>query len=230
MSKSSVSTNIVAVRQRLEQALVDAGRPHDDAHLLAVSKTKPERDLRDAFEAGQRAFGENYLQEALDKQHALSDLAIEWHFIGAVQSNKARAVAEAFQWCHTVDRLKIARRLNDHRPDHLPPLNICLQVNISGEASKSGAAPDDVHAIAETLITLPRLSFRGLMALPAPSETLIEQRKPFSRLRELFESLKARHPNQPLDTLSMGMSGDLEAAIAEGATLVRVGSAIFGAR
>ena len=222
--------NIVAVRGRLESALQKAGRAPGSASLLAVSKKKPIEDVQAAYEAGQRAFGENYLQEALDKQQALSTLDIEWHFIGALQSNKTREIAEHFDWCHTVDRLKIARRLSEQRPSHLPPLNICLQVNISRQASKSGAAPEEVEALAAEIASLPGLAFRGLMAIPAPTMSLNEQRLPFRALRELLETLRIDYPDQPLDTLSMGMSDDIDAAITEGSTLVRVGTAIFGAR
>ena len=166
--------NIVAVRGRLESALQKAGRAPGSASLLAVSKKKPIEDVQAAYEAGQRAFGENYLQEALDKQQALSTLDIEWHFIGALQSNKTREIAEHFDWCHTVDRLKIARRLSEQRPSHLPPLNICLQVNISRQASKSGAAPEEVEALAAEIASLPGLAFRGLMAIPAPTMPILE--------------------------------------------------------
>lgn len=226
-----VSHTIVAARHRLEQALANAGRPADSAAVLAVSKTKPAAQLREAFEAGQRLFGENYLQEALEKQRSLADLEeIEWHYIGALQSNKTRDVAEHFSWVHTVDRERIARRLSEARPDALGPLNICLQVNISREPSKSGVTPEALPALAEQVLALPNLKLRGLMSIPAISDDPSRQRLPHAALRELFEELVRRHPEAPLDTLSMGMSGDMEAAIDEGATLVRLGTAIFGSR
>ncbi|GHC33934.1 YggS family pyridoxal phosphate enzyme [Kushneria pakistanensis] len=199
--------------------------------MLAVSKTRPAAILREAFEAGQRLFGENYLQEALEKQQALKDLEdIEWHYIGALQSNKTRDVAEHFSWVHTVDREKIARRLSEARPASLGPLNVCLQVNISGERSKSGVTPEALPALAEQVLALPGLRLRGLMSIPAISDDPEQQRIPHAALRELFEQLVRRYPQAPLDTLSMGMSSDMEAAIDEGATLVRPGTAIFGSR
>ena len=227
----AVKDNIVASRHRLEQALVKSGRPVDSAAILAVSKTKPATMLRAAFEVGQRLFGENYLQEALEKQRSLTDLeGIEWHYIGALQSNKTREVAEHFSWVHTVDREKIARRLNEARPTSMGALNICLQVNISREDSKSGVMPEALPALAEQVLALPNLRLRGLMAIPAASNDPEQQHVPHARLCELFGELIRRHPDAPLDTLSMGMSGDMEAAIDEGATLVRLGTAIFGSR
>ncbi|WP_249975219.1 YggS family pyridoxal phosphate-dependent enzyme [Vreelandella olivaria] len=218
-------------RERLHKALQDAGRPINGAALLAVSKTKPASMIRQAWQLGQREFGENYLQEALDKQAELSDLEdIVWHFIGPLQSNKTRPVAEHFCWVHSIDRLKIAQRLSEQRPEHLSPLNVCLQVNISHEASKSGVMPEEVKALAQAVATLPKLRLRGLMAIPAPADGLVAQRKPFSALHQLLVELQSELPEAPLDTLSMGMSDDLEAAILEGATLVRLGTAIFGAR
>ncbi|REC93479.1 YggS family pyridoxal phosphate-dependent enzyme [Kushneria indalinina] len=226
-----VKDNIVAIRHRLEQALVSTGRPVDSAAALAVSKTKPADMLREAFEAGQRLFGENYLQEALEKQQRLADLEeIEWHYIGALQSNKTRDVAEHFSWVHTVDREKIARRLSEARPQSLGALNVCLQVNISRERSKSGVMPEALPALVEQVLALPGLRLRGLMSIPAISDDPAQQRVPHAALRELFEQLIERYPEAPLDTLSMGMSGDMEAAIDEGATLVRLGTAIFGSR
>jgi hypothetical protein len=202
----------------------------DDVALLAVSKTCPAAAVREAHAAGQRAFGENYVQEALDKIAALADLrtGLEWHLIGPLQSNKTRVVAEAFDWVHTVDRLKIAERLSAQRPAHLPPLNICLQVNVSGEASKSGVAPAELPALAQAVAGLPGLVLRGLMAIPEPAATLEAQRAPHRQLRLWRDQLL--RDGLVLDTLSMGMSADLEAAVLEGATLVRVGTAIFGAR
>lgn len=227
----AVKDNIVAVRHRLEQALASADRPADSAAVLAVSKTKPAAMLRAAFDVGQRLFGENYLQEALEKQQALADLEeIEWHYIGALQSNKTRDVAEHFSWVHTVDREKIARRLSEARPTSMDALNVCLQVNISRESSKSGVMPEALPALAEQVLALSGLRLRGLMAIPAASDDPAQQRVPHAALRELFEELGRRYPEAPLDTLSMGMSGDMEAAIDEGATLVRLGTAIFGSR
>jgi pyridoxal phosphate enzyme (YggS family) len=193
--------------------------------LLAVSKTQPAAAIREAAAGGIRDFGENYLQEALDKQAELSDLSLAWHFIGPIQSNKTKSIAEHFDWVHSVDRLKIAQRLSDQRPAELPPLNICLQVNVSGEASKSGCAPEELLQLAQAVAAMPQLRLRGLMCIPAPSEDPAEQRAAFARLRALRDELPLT-----LDTLSMGMSQDLEAAIAEGATWVRIGTALFGAR
>ncbi len=231
MTGPVLAESLAAARQRLADALSRAGRPVADARLLAVSKTKPAGMIREAWHLGQRDFGENYVQEALEKQQVLADLKdIVWHFIGPLQSNKTREVAEHFAWVHSVDREKIARRLNDQRPEALPPLEVCLQVNISGEASKSGASLEALPALAEAVLALPRLRLRGLMAIPAPAEGLAAQREPCARLRQALEALRERFPEAPLDTLSMGMSDDLEAAVLEGATLVRLGTAIFGAR
>lgn len=231
MTDNALSESLASARERLRRALEDAGRSPTSATLLAVSKTKPAEMLREAWQHGQREFGENYLQEALDKQAALEDLdGIVWHFIGPLQSNKTRAVAEQFAWVHSVDRLKIAKRLSEQRPAALPPLNVCLQVNISREASKSGVLPEDALALAQEIAALPGLALRGLMAIPAPAETLEAQRQPLAALRQLLEELQTALPEAPLDTLSMGMSDDLEAAVLEGATLVRLGTAIFGAR
>ncbi|SDO45969.1 hypothetical protein SAMN04487957_106204 [Halomonas shengliensis] len=231
MTGPVLAESLAAARQRLADALSRASRPVADARLLAVSKTKPAEMIREAWHLGQRDFGENYVQEALEKQQVLADLEdIVWHFIGPLQSNKTREVAEHFAWVHSVDREKIARRLNDQRPEALPPLEVCLQVNISGEASKSGASLEALPALAEAVLALPRLRLRGLMAIPAPAEGLAAQRAPCARLRQALEALRERFPEAPLDTLSMGMSDDLEAAVLEGATLVRLGTAIFGAR
>lgn len=230
-ASSPLAASLAAVRSRLAEALNEAGRPASDARLLAVSKTKPAALVREAWHLGQREFGENYVQEALEKQAELADLDdIVWHFIGPLQSNKTRDVAEHFAWVHSADRAKIARRLNDQRPEGMPPLEICLQVNISDEASKSGVSLAELPALAEAVLQLPRLRLRGLMAIPAPAEGMAAQRAPFARLREALEALRERFPEAPLDTLSMGMTGDLEAAVQEGATLVRVGTAIFGER
>lgn len=205
-----------------------AQRHEQEITLLAVSKTFPAAAVREAYRAGQRAFGESYLQEALDKIESLGDLPLEWHFIGPLQSNKTRAIAENFSWVHGVDRLKIAERLSAQRPQHLPPLNVCIQVNVSGERSKSGVAPQELMPLARQVAQLPQLKLRGLMAIPAPESDVAAQRVPFARLRELQQQLIAQ--GMALDTLSMGMSQDMVAAILEGATIVRIGSAIFGSR
>jgi PLP dependent protein len=225
---ATIKDNLQQVHARIHDACAAAQRPVQSVTLLAVSKTFDAQAVREAFDAGQRAFGENYVQEALAKIERLSDLQIEWHLIGPLQSNKTRVVAEAFDWVHSVDRLKIAQRLSEQRPPQLPPLNICLQVNISGEASKSGLVPAEVGEVAQAVARLPRVRLRGLMAIPEPAGDFAAQRVPHRALRELFDAL--RREGLALDTLSMGMSADLEAAIAEGATLVRVGTAIFGAR
>ncbi|MDH4571202.1 YggS family pyridoxal phosphate-dependent enzyme [Salinicola acroporae] len=231
MPEASVSESLSRARDRLEAALSAAGRPADSARLLAVSKTKPANMLRQAYAAGQRAFGENYLQEALEKQQALADLDdIEWHFIGALQSNKTRDVAEHFNWVHGIDREKIARRLSEQRPPALGPIDLCLQLNVSGEASKAGVDIDDLPALAESLLALPNIRLRGLMALPAPSDDRDRQRHAFRQVAVALAELQRRFPEATLDTLSMGMSGDLEAAVLEGATIVRLGTAIFGSR
>lgn len=214
------------VRRRLQAAARAAGRAPEAIQLVAVSKTQPAAALAAAYRYGQRHFGENYLQEALEKQARLGHCAITWHFIGPIQSNKTRPIAEHFHWVHSVDRLKIAQRLSEQRPDDLPPLNVCLQVNISGEDSKSGAAPAELAELAAAVAALPRLRLRGLMCIPAPCDDPLQQRRPFAALRELRQSL----PVAGLDTLSMGMTDDLEAAVAEGATILRIGTAIFGSR
>ncbi|MBI5718401.1 MAG: YggS family pyridoxal phosphate-dependent enzyme [Burkholderiales bacterium] len=228
----SIGSNLQEVRRRIESTCAASGRDANSVTLLAVSKTFEAAAVREAFAAGARAFGENYVQEALAKVEALADLRahLRWHLIGPLQSNKTRPVAEAFDWVHTVDRLKIAERLAAQRPAGLPPLDICLQVNVDGEASKSGVAPAELPALAEAVAALPRhrLRLRGLMSIPEPTSDAQAQRRQHRRLRELFEALRAG--GLALDTLSMGMSADLEAAIAEGSTLVRVGSAIFGTR
>ncbi|WP_338545837.1 YggS family pyridoxal phosphate-dependent enzyme [Pseudomonas benzopyrenica] len=222
---STIAENSATVLERIAAASRTAGRDPATVGLLAVSKTKPAAALREAAAAGLRDFGENYLQEALDKQPALADLPLVWHFIGPIQSNKTRAIASHFDWVHSVDRLKIAQRLAEQRPPERGPLNICLQVNVSGEASKSGCHPDELPALATAVSQLPNLRLRGLMAIPEATDDPASQRAAFARLRTLSETL-----NLNLDTLSMGMSQDLEAAIAEGATWVRVGTALFGAR
>jgi PLP dependent protein len=225
-----IADNLARVHERIASACSRAGRPVQSVTLLVVGKAHPAESLREAVAAGERRFGENYVQEGLEKNGLLADLRgeMEWHLIGPLQSNKSRLVAERFDWVQTVDRVKTAERLSAQRPAHLPPLSVCLQVNISGEASKSGFAPADLTAAAGAIAALPRLALRGLMALPEPAGDFESQRLPHRALCRLFENL--RRGGLALDTLSMGMSADLEAAIVEGATLVRVGSAIFGAR
>lgn len=213
---------------RIAGAARAAGRDPGEVELLAVSKTWPAESVREAFAAGQRAFGENYVQEGVAKVEALAGMGLEWHFIGPLQSNKTRLVANHFAWVHSVDRLKIAERLAEQRDVHLPPLNVCIQVNVSGEASKSGVAPADLPTLAMAVAALPRLRLRGLMAIPEPTSDVALQRARFASLRRLRDRLNAA--GLALDTLSMGMSDDLEAAIAEGSTMVRVGTAIFGTR
>jgi len=225
-----IADNIQQVHRRLARACEAVARPVESITLLVVSKTFGPAAVREAVAAGERRFGENYVQEGIDKIAALADLRpqLEWHLIGPLQTNKTRVVAEQFDWVHTVDRLKLAQRLNDQRPVHARPLQVCLQVNISGEASKSGLAPGEVAAVARAVAALPRLRLRGLMAIPEPAATFEAQRAPHRALRALQFALNSQ--GLALDTLSIGMSADLEAAVAEGATLVRVGSAIFGAR
>lgn len=225
---TAIASNLQAVNRAIAQAARTAQRRAEDVALLAVSKTFSATAVREAYQAGQRAFGESYVQEAQGKIEALRDLPLEWHFIGPIQSNKTRAIAENFAWVHGVDRLKIAERLSAQRPQNLPPLNVCLQVNVSAEDSKSGVAPDEVAGLAQAVAHLPHLRLRGLMAIPAPAEGLAGQRKPFAQLRELMRQLNAQ--GLALDTLSMGMSHDLEAAVLEGGTIVRVGTTIFGER
>ncbi|MFA7242007.1 MAG: YggS family pyridoxal phosphate-dependent enzyme [Sulfuricellaceae bacterium] len=225
---ATIPSALQAVKQRIDAAARNAGRDPREAMLLAVSKTFPAAAVRTAWEAGQRAFGESYVQEALDKIERSRDLLLEWHFIGPLQSNKTRLVAENFSWVHGIDRLKIAERLSAARPLSLPDLQVCLQVNISAEASKSGIAPPALLPLARAVALLPRLKLRGLMAIPEPTGDMALQRQRFAQLRVLLEQLNSQ--GFALDTLSMGMSDDLEAAVAEGATIVRVGSAIFGTR
>lgn len=224
----NLENNIAELRKRIRKAAENCARDAGSVELLAVSKTKPAELVRSAYNLGLRRFGENYLQEALDKQSRLKDLDIEWHFIGPVQSNKTRAIAEHFDWIQSLDRRKIAQRLSEQRPAGMRALNCCIQVNIDDEASKAGVPPAGVEALAEEIRQLPGLKLRGLMAIPRATEDPLEQRHSFARMRRLFEDLQARDP--AVDTLSMGMSGDLEAAIAEGASLIRVGTALFGKR
>ena len=225
---TAILSNLQATREAIAHAARAAHRNATDVSLLAVSKTFPATAVREAYGGGQTAFGENYLQEALEKIDVLRDLPLEWHFIGPIQSNKTRAIAENFDWVHSVDRLKIAERLSAQRPANLPPLNICLQVNVSGEESKSGVAPEDVVQLAQQIVRLPRIRLRGLMTIPAPAAGEMEQRAPFVQMRALLERLNSQ--GMALDTLSMGMSHDYPSAIKEGATIVRIGTAIFGTR
>lgn len=224
-----IDDKLAKVTARIHQAAAAAGRNPQTVQLIAVSKTQPAAAIAEAYAWGQRAFGENYLQEALDKQAALQTLPeFEWHFIGPIQSNKTRPIAAHFGWVHSVDRLKIAQRLSEQRPEGLPPLNICIQVNIDDETTKSGVSLADLPALAAAIRPLPRLHLRGLMAIPAATNNPAQQRAAFAKLRSARDALNAQ--GYGLDSLSMGMSGDMEAAIAEGATFVRVGSDIFGAR
>ncbi len=227
----NIENNITVVQRRLQQAARDAGRNPEDTLLLAVSKTRSSAQVSLAQASGIRSFGENYLQEASDKISQLSDQKLDWHFIGPLQSNKTRQVAEQFAWVHTVDRLKIAQRLSTQRPATMPALNICLQINIDNEESKSGFSPDQARSMAAIIAQLPNLRLRGLMAIPRPRATMAEQQQPFAQLAALQKEINSTLDNcEKLDTLSMGMSADLEAAIAEGATIIRVGTDIFGPR
>ncbi|UPQ87691.1 YggS family pyridoxal phosphate-dependent enzyme [Vibrio sinaloensis] len=231
---TSIQQNIEQITSQIESAQQKCGRGRDTVQLLAVSKTKPVEAILAAAEAGQRAFGENYVQEGADKvdyfnQHH-PEIALEWHFIGPIQSNKTRHVAEKFAWVHSVDRSKIAQRLNDQRPEGMAPLQVLIQVNTSGEASKSGTSDEEVFALAELISTLPNLTLRGLMSIPANVSDYQSQLTAFTHLAQLQQKLAQRLPEQNIDTLSMGMSGDMEAAIAAGSTMVRIGTAIFGAR
>lgn len=227
---ATIANNLQLVRNRISQACLKVHRPESSVTLLAVSKTFPAENVREAFNAGQKLFGENYVQEALEKIAALSDIRdrIEWHLIGPLQSNKTRPVAEAFDWVHTVDRLKVAQRLSEQRPANLPPLQVCVQVNTSGEDSKSGCEPEASLALAQAVAQLPRLKLRGIMALPAPNPDPAVQHAALKQVRQLFEQW--RTAGLEVDTVSMGMSNDLEAAVEEGATLVRIGTALFGQR
>jgi len=225
---TTISINLQAVRNRISAACAAAGRPADAVQLLAVSKSWSAACVREAAACGQEAFGENYVQEGIEKIAELADLNLEWHFIGPLQSNKTRAVAENFAWVHSVDRIKIAERLAVQRPAHLPPLQVCVQVNVSREASKSGCTPAAASALAHAIAALPQLRLRGLMAIPAVTDDAVLQRQNFAQLSSLFNQLNIE--GLALDTLSMGMSHDLEAAILAGATMVRVGTAIFGKR
>lgn len=229
-SPQTITANIAALRQRIVQSASDAGRDPAEITLLAVSKTRSAEEVAVALDAGLTQIGENYLQEAVDKQAALQGRNACWHFIGPIQSNKTREIASHFDWVHSVDREKIAKRLSEQRPEGKPPLKICLQVNISREDSKSGVLPEDALTLAKQITALPALQLRGLMAIPAASDDLAEQRAAFAALSALRDTLQQALPDQTLDTLSMGMSGDMDAAIAEGSTLIRIGTALFGPR
>ena len=226
---TSIQHNLQQIRQRIHAAAESCGRDPQQITLLAVSKTKPVSDIREAWLAGQRCFGENYVQEGVDKVAQTADLAgLEWHFIGPLQSNKSRLVAENFDWCHTLDRQKLAQRLNDQRPPHRGPLNVLIQVNISDESSKSGINVSDIPDLARQIAELPHLKLRGLMAIPAPSEDYQSQLAVCRQMADAFHALQAEFSG--IDTLSLGMSDDMDAAIEAGSTMVRIGSAIFGAR
>jgi pyridoxal phosphate enzyme (YggS family) len=224
----SIADNLKHVQAQIERACQAAGRPVGSVRLLAVSKTWGPEAVRAAHAAGQTAFGENYIQEAVDKITVLRDLPLVWHCIGPIQSNKTRLVAEHFDWVHSIDRLKIAQRLSEQRPEHLPPLQVCIQVNVDGGETKSGVSPQQLPALAQAVAALPRLQLRGLMSIPEPAETDAQMRAVHRQAKELFEQLRLQ--GLPLDTLSMGMSADMAAALAEGSTMVRVGTAIFGKR
>jgi len=223
---NSIAQRFANVSKQLRQAEIDSQRPLGSVQLLAVSKTKPAADIAAAYRIGQRHFGENYLQEALKKQLELAAFNISWHFIGPLQSNKTKAIAQHFAWVHSVDRLKVAERLSEQRPDYLPPLNICLQINISDEASKSGIELADLPELIEQVSKLPNLRLRGVMAIPEPQQDYQAQCLPY---RQLYQAVRQLDRND-LDTFSFGMSGDLQAAVAEGSTLVRIGTALFGER
>ncbi len=223
-----IQSRLESVRSSIAQATSEYKMPEDSVQLLAVSKTRTTEEIMAAYNCGQSRFGESYLQEAVAKVDQLRDTDIEWHFIGRVQSNKTRPIAEKFDWVHSIDKLKHAKRLNDQRPDSMAPLKICLQINIDNEESKGGVQPEDAAELIQQIRQLPRLQLSGLMTLPSPAHDMDDQRKPFAKLRELRDRLATS--DLPLETLSMGMSDDMRAAIAEGATIVRVGTAIFGPR
>lgn len=224
----NISVALAQIRQKISALERRFNRMPDSVKLLAVSKTKPVTDIQTAIDLGQFCFAENYLQEAIEKIKCLNDPRLVWHFIGSIQSNKTRQIAHYFQWVHTIDRIKVARRLSESRPNHLSPLNVCLQINISGEKSKSGIEPHELKKLAEDCASLPNIRLRGLMTMPKPDSDFEKQCIPFRELRQLFTELQTEYPE--LDTLSMGTTADLEAAIAEGATMVRIGTAIFGER
>ncbi len=228
LTGNNISVALAQIRQKISAAEQRFNREPGSVQLLAVSKTKPLCDIQTAIDCGQMCFAENYLQESVEKINKLNNAQLEWHFIGSIQSNKTREIAQHFQWVHTVDRVKIARRLNEMRPSHLAPLNICLQVNISGEASKSGIEPQQLKQLAADCSSLSNIKLRGLMAMPAPASDFDKQRLPFQKMQQLLTELQSDYPE--MDTLSMGTSDDLQAAIAEGATMIRIGTSIFGAR
>jgi hypothetical protein len=228
ISPQNSTLDVSHIRDRIHRAAITAGRDPATVTLVAVSKTQPAESIRRAATAGVTDFGENYLKEALPKMDALAELPLRWHFIGGIQSNKTRPIAQRFDWVHSIDRLGIARRLSEQRPFHAVPLNLCIQVELVPEPTKSGIAPSEVEGLAHGIGELPRVKLRGLMCMPPPQRDAAEQRAVFARLRALRDDLNAR--GLALDTLSMGMSGDFEAAIAEGATLVRIGTALFGSR
>lgn len=230
MPKVEISENLNRIRKRIATSCSACARDPQSVTLLAVSKSRPAQDLRTAFAWGQQHFGENYVQEAVEKQAQLADLDICWHFIGPLQANKTRVVAEQFHWLHSLERLKIAQRLSTQRKHSMPPLNVCLQVNIDNEPSKSGVNADNLTTLAKAVAALPNLRLRGLMALPAPQQDATAQSQPFLRLAQLLTQLRTQLPQHPWDTLSMGMSADMELAIACGATTVRIGTDIFGPR
>jgi PLP dependent protein len=225
---STIQQNLSLIHQQIQTFELRYHRAPHSVKLLAVSKNQPIEKIQNAIEAGQLAFGENYLQEALTKMESLNNKNLEWHFIGPIQSNKTKKIAEHFDWVHSVDSLRIAKRLNDQRPANSPPLFICLEINISHENTKSGILPEDALSLAQECLTLPRLKLRGLMAIPAPKKNFQEQRAELHKLKLLYDQLREKGLN--LDTLSMGMSEDMEAAIAENATMVRIGTAVFGHR
>lgn len=227
-SQNTIAQNIKSIRSQIYSLEEKYGRPSGSVQLLAVSKTRPIEDIEDALSENQLHFGENYLQDALSKIENVTEPNIEWHFIGPIQSNKTRQIAENFQWVHTIDRLKIAQRLSEQRSSGLPPLNVCIQVNVSGEDTKSGVSLDEALSLAKQIYDLPNITLRGLMTIPASSNDFEQQRKPFQILKLLKDKIQSE--GIILDTLSMGMSNDMEAAIAEGSTMVRIGTAIFGAR
>jgi len=228
----TISQALTHIKQQIQNAAEQSDHKTDEIRLLAVSKTKPNDAIFEAYQAGQLAFGENYVQEGVDKiqYFEAQNIQLEWHFIGPLQSNKTRLVAEHFDWMQTLERAKIADRLNEQRPQGKPPLNVLIQINISDEASKSGIAPPDMLPLAEHICQLPHLRLRGLMAIPAPTNVLTEQQNAFTQMARLFDKLKAAFPNQQIDTLSMGMTDDMQSAIQCGSTMVRIGTAIFGAR
>ncbi len=225
---STIAGNLSQITNRISQIEQTCQRPAGSVRLLAVSKRKPDEMIRAAAACGQLCFGENYADEGAAKREALSDLILEWHYIGHIQSNKTRLISATYDWVQSIDREKIAQRLSAHRPSDLPPLNVCLQVNIDAEESKSGCTPDDLDALATTVAEMNGLTLRGIMAIPAPQNDINEQRKVFRKLHNLFQEMQSSHPT--VDTLSMGMTADMEAAITEGATMVRIGTAIFGQR